>query len=260
MCMWKSHIKLGVEYALREKRGPAVPLQRVRIVEHIRGNRWKAEWIDPNPGLVHFVESGHLLSPWKEHKAFLKEETDERRLREHNDRAGYKRDSPLDNALHEVFESVGDKDVSYWRGVLGGPAEAIDRLRARAGIEPGKHSPSAYTDRRGVLRLPFDEALDVARRFAAAEPATVLIVIEGTERKWAREAATPGEEHMAGLLNEFRASWALIRQWAGQDAAVAQREAEIQRLERLVWDAIYAMQKAGLDREASRLRRAIERQ
>jgi hypothetical protein len=244
MCMWKSHIKPGVEYALRERRGPAAPLQRVRIVEHIRGNRWKAEWIDPNPGLVHFVESVHLLAPWKEHKAFLKEEADEARLREHSERSGYKKDSPLDKALHEVFESVGDNDISYWRGVLSGPVEAIDRLRTRAGIEAGKHSPYAYTDRGGVLRLPFDEALDVARRFSAAEPATVLIAIEGTERKWAREAAMPGEEHMASLLNEFRASWALIRQWAGQDAAVAQREAEIQRLERLVWDAIYAMQKA----------------
>ena len=87
--MWKSHIKPGVEYALREKRSPAAPLQRVRILEHIRGNRWKAEWVDPNPGLVHFVESGHLLAPWKEHKTFLKEEADEGRLREHNDRAGY---------------------------------------------------------------------------------------------------------------------------------------------------------------------------
>src|SRR5215475_7235804 len=110
MSMWKAHIKPGVEYALREKGGLAAPVQRVRILEHIRGNRWKAEWIDPNPGLVHFVESGHLLAPWKEHKAFLKEEADERRLREHNERGGYKRDSPLDNALHEVFESVGDKD------------------------------------------------------------------------------------------------------------------------------------------------------
>jgi hypothetical protein len=66
-------------------------------------------------------------------------------------------------------------------------------------------------------------------------------------------------EHIVGLLNECRASWALIRQWAGHDAAVAQREAEIQRLERLVWDAVYALQKAGLDGEAARLRRAIER-
>jgi hypothetical protein len=64
---------------------------------------------------------------------------------------------------------------------------------------------------------------------------------------------------LATLLNEHRASFALIRQWAGHDAAVAQREAEIQRLERLVWDAIYVLQKAGLDKESNRLRRAIER-
>src|SRR6185436_15685214 len=109
------------------------------------------------------------------------------------------------------------------------------------------------------LRLPFDEALDMGRRFCSAEPATVLIGVETTERQWAREAATPGEEHMTSLLTQYRASWALIRQWAGHDAAVAQREAEIQRLERLVWDAIYVLQKAGLDSEAARLRRAVGR-
>ena len=255
--MWKSEIKPGVEYALREKRGAGVPLQRVRIVGHIRGNRWKAEWIDPNPGLVHYVKSGDLVALWKEHKVFLKEEADEERLRERSGRQGYKKDSPVDNALHAVFESVGDRDVTYWGGILSGPPESIDRLRVRVGSETGKNSPYAYINRRGVLRLPFDEALDMARRFCAAEPATVLIGIETTERKWAREAATPGEEHMTALLTEYRASWALIRQWAGHDAAVAQREAEIQRLERLVWDAIYALQKAGLEREASRLRRAV---
>ena len=35
--------------------------------------------------------------------------------------------------------------------------------------------------------------------------------------------------------------------------------AEIQRLDRLVLDAIYALQKKGLDSEAARLRRAIEK-
>ena len=64
---------------------------------------------------------------------------------------------------------------------------------------------------------------------------------------------------MVSLLNEYRAAWALIRQWAGYDAAVAQREGQIQRLERLVWDAVYALQKAHLDSEAARLRRVLER-
>ncbi len=62
---------------------------------------------------------------------------------------------------------------------------------------------------------------------------------------------------MIELLNGYRAAWALIRQWAGYDAAVAAREERIKRLERLVWDAVYALQKAGLDSEAARLRRSL---
>jgi len=80
--------------------------------------------------------------------------------------------------------------------------------------------------------------------------------VEATERKWESDIRR-GEDYVASLLNEHRAAWALIRQWAGHDAAIAQREAEIKRLERLVWDAVYALQKAGLDTESDRLRRAI---
>ena len=40
--------------------------------------RWSG--FEPNPGLVHYVESGQLVATWKEHKAFLKEEDAEIRL------------------------------------------------------------------------------------------------------------------------------------------------------------------------------------
>jgi hypothetical protein len=55
--MQKSDIKAGTEYALREKRTLGTPFQRVRVIEHVRRNKWKVEWIDPNPGLVDYVES-----------------------------------------------------------------------------------------------------------------------------------------------------------------------------------------------------------
>ena len=100
--------------------------------------------------------------------------------------------------------------------------------------------------------------MELARKFCAAEPATILAGVEATERKWAQEARQPGEEYVVGLLNEYRAAWALIRQCAGHDAAVAEREEQIKKLERLVWDAVYALQKAGLDSEAARIRRALE--
>lgn len=256
--MQKSDIKAKTEYALREKRTSGTPLQRVRVVEHLRRNKWKVEWIDPNPGLIDYVESGQLIVPWKEHRAFLKEEANAERLREHNERHGYDReDSPIVEALQQVFESVGD-DIDFDKGSVVGLAESVARLRARAGIGASQESPVAYVDRQGRLHLPFDVALDLGRRFCAAEPATVLVGVEATEREWTHKAKR-GEDYIVTLLNRYRASWALIRQWAGHDAAVAQREAEIQRLERLVWDAVYALQKAGHDGEAARLRRAVEK-
>lgn len=257
--MQKSEIKPKVEYAFREKRVPGIAFQRVRIIEHIRGNKWKAEWIEPNPGLVHYVESGQLIVPWKNHKAFLKDERNAEQLHEHNKRHGYQRESPVAEAVEEVLASVGER-VDFLHGVLSGPPEAIERVKARAKMEPQTHSLGAYTDRFGMLHLPFDECLELARRFSAAEPSTVLVRVETTERQWEQEARRPGGDYLVGLLNETRPSWAIIRQWTGHDPAVAQREAEIQKLEKLVWDAIYALQKAGLDSEAARLRRAISAQ
>src|SRR5215813_447788 len=116
--MDKAHIKIGEEYGLREARQPGAPLQRVRILEHVRGTKWKAEWIDPNPGLKDYVESKHLVVRWKERKAFLQDEESERRLQQENARLGYESDdAPVPSAVQQVFESVGD-DVSFYRGVL----------------------------------------------------------------------------------------------------------------------------------------------
>jgi hypothetical protein len=257
--MLKSEIQIGKDYALREKRASGTPFQRVRILEHIRGTKWKVEWVEPNLGLVHFVDSSWLICRWKDHKAFLKEEENAERLRKHNEQQGYRNDdSPVALALSVVFESTGD-EATFYRGTLSGPPAAIDRVRARARVEEGKNSPAAYIDRRGELHLPFDEAVELARRFCAAEPAPPLAKAESVERKWAEEARHPDGDYLVGLLNEYRAAWALVRQWAGLDAAVAEREAQIRKLERLVWDAIYMLQKAHLDDEASKLRRALER-
>lgn len=255
--MHKGEIRPGNHYAIREK--PGGPVQRVKILEHIRANHWRAEWIEPNPGLVHFVKSSDIVATWKGLKAFLREEAAKAVLRKRNEAIGFKEGSPLDKAISCVFEATGD-EASYFRGTLSGRLEALDRLRARAGVPLGRASGDAYVDRAGTHHLPFDDALELARKFAAAEPMAVLVDVEATERKWAREAADAGGEYMVSLLNEYRAAWALIRQWTGSDPAIAQREAEIQKLERLVWDAIYALQKAGLESEARRLRRAIGRE
>lgn len=256
--MQKSDIAIGKEYAIRESRKPDSPLQRVRILQLVRGKKWKAEWIEPNPGLVDYVESNNILVRWKDHKALLRDEEHERQLQEHNQRSGYQASSPMDNVLGQICESIGEPGVSGYGGVLTGPPDAIERLKVRARVHQHKTYLYAYVDRHGMAHIPFDGALEIAKAFCTAEPSTVLVPIEATEREWTQKASQPGGEYIVGLLNEYRASWAIIRQWAGLDAAIAQREARIQQLERLVWDAIYALQKAKLDDEAHRLRRAIE--
>jgi hypothetical protein len=255
--MLKSELKAGVEYAFREKRVSGTPLTKIKLLEHVRGNKWKAKWIDTHPGLVDYVTTAQILVPWKEHKKFLQEETDLAHLRDYNLSHGYDGNFPVCEALQQVFESVED-EISYDRGILQTTLESLNRLRARSRLSEYTLQSPAFESRDGFLRLPHDQAEELARNFCMAEPAPVLIGIETTERNWSMDVARPGNEYLVPLLNQYRASWAIIRQWCGSDAAVAERDKRIEILERLVWDAIYALQKAGLDTEATRLRRTID--
>ena len=107
---------------------------------HVRGNKWKAEWIEPNPGLVHYVESRLLVSTWREHKTLLTEEVQQTRLKMQGEQDGYSKGSPLDTAMYSVFEGVSD-DVRYSNGVLSGSPEAMARVKTRAGVDVNKQSP-----------------------------------------------------------------------------------------------------------------------
>jgi len=127
--MWKSEIKPGTEYAIREQ--PSAPYQRIKVLEHIRGSKWKVKWIDPNPGLVDFIESKMIIVRWRELKALLKDEARERELREYDKKAGHKEGSPVALAVDEVIgatnETLGDQ-------------ESVARLQARAGLNPPRHA------------------------------------------------------------------------------------------------------------------------
>jgi hypothetical protein len=256
--MEKAEIVIGEEYAIREKRIMGSPFQRVKILEHIRHNKWKAKWVDPNPGLIDYVESTQIIISWRHHKAFLRDEENAVGISERNRREGYKAGSPIAEAVFQVFEEMGDDIMCRGDDISGSP-EAFSRILVRAKVGGKAESPGSYTDRNGRLHWTFKAGMELAQSFCAAEPATVLVAIEATEREWATKASRPGEEYIIPLLNQYRANWAIIRQWTGHDPAVAEREAYIERLQRLVWDAIYALQKAGFDHEAARLRRVVER-
>ncbi len=203
--MVRSEIRVGEEYVLREGKAPDAPLQRVKIIQHVRGKKWKAEWIDPNPGLIEYVESQKLVVRWKDRKVFFQEEEKARQLRADDERHGFDDDSPVDNAVTQVFESIGEKDLQYYRGILSGSLEALHRVRGRANFDRKKSSAFAYTDRFGTVNVPYAEALELAKAFCAAEPNTVLLNTEGTEREWVQEASHPGNEYMRSLLGHHPA-------------------------------------------------------
>lgn len=45
--MLKNQIKKGIEYAMREKRVAGAPLERVRVLEHIRGTSGEPNGSNP---------------------------------------------------------------------------------------------------------------------------------------------------------------------------------------------------------------------
>lgn len=257
--MDKKEILPGEEYALREPVKPGVEFQRVRVLEHVRGSNWKVEWIEPNPGLVDYVLSKNFIVPWKQRSAFLRDERNSQTLNYAIENRFPGNDSPIASAVDDILNAMGEGPaLSTWSGVFRYDPDALERVSTRAKIEPPTHH-AGYKDRKGQHFLPFECALALAQAFAAAEPTTVLDYIDGLERKYAQEARQPGGSYMGGLLSEWRAQWALVRQWASHDAAVAAREERILELERLLTQTMWDLRRPGVDPErvASRIDRAL---
>lgn len=55
----------GSEYAFREKRKPGTPFQHIQILQDIRNNKWKSEWLEPNPGLITTSNLLRLSNPFQ---------------------------------------------------------------------------------------------------------------------------------------------------------------------------------------------------
>lgn len=258
--MQKAEIKVGEEYAIREPAKKGVEFQRVKALEFVRGNKWKVEWVDPNPGLVDYLASKNFIVAWRERTAFLRDEKRAEELARANEAAGFPGDEhPLARAVDVVLDTVGDRDVHCYRGVLNSNGDALDRLAARAGVEISKE-PAAYTDRFGTAHHPWSTALEVAQHFAAREPRTVLDDVDSSEREWSLKAREPGGNYITPLLNEYRAAHAIVRQWAGHDEAVALREERINELERLLTSVMWDLRRPGAEPEriAARIERALK--
>jgi hypothetical protein len=248
----------GKEYAPREASVEGGEFQYVRAIERVRGSKWRVEWIEPNPGLVDYAKSIAFICPWSERKKVAKDERNAARLKEEIAKSWPGEYHPLDNAVNAVLDSTGE-DLIVYRGILSGPLDMFERVAARAGLQ-WSDGVNSYTDRYGKCHHSWNKALELAKAFAAAEPHTVLLHIDIKERNLEIEAAEPGYSYLLSLLEEYRAAWAIVRQWASFDADKQRLHEEIKRLRDLLDQTVWKLRtsKDEPERVANWLSRAIK--
>jgi hypothetical protein len=249
-------IHTGQDYGYRDHPKRRDELQRVKVLEKVRA-KWKVEWVEPNPGLQDYVKSVQLVVPWGKRRAFLKDEENWDLLVEACSRSWPGHDHPLSEAVDLIIDSTGEPGICVGNhGELTSRADTLGRVLQRSNLELVLEKP-AFRGSDGELRLPFDSAVTLARAFAAAEPQTVLLEVETSERRYEQEAREIGNWHFVPLVQRWRAGWALCRQWAGFDEGLAQRDREIERLRRIIDDFGHELRRSGQDELAARLQRKV---
>lgn len=250
---------IGRRYAYREKRTTASPLLKVKLVDKVgRKGKVKIRFEDgPHPGLEEYASTRQLLVPWGERRALMRDEERAARL-EHHVRGGA--DRALIEAANAVLASTGEPGAG-----VGGPITALEeaelqRILDRGGLktEPAEIHPLAYRDRHGDIHLPLDAVVAVARAFAAAEPETVVRYVDDEEEELRIRGNQPGERWFHQYLRELSPGFSLARQWAGLEQEGQMLRAEIARLRMLVSRAAEDLKRAGDERRARRLLRALE--
>ncbi|MDX6647122.1 MAG: hypothetical protein QOK40_2849 [Miltoncostaeaceae bacterium] len=246
----------GHFYAFRERRGTDVPLRKVKLIAKVgrRGHVKVRHEDGPHPGLEEYVQTRQIVVPWGERKALVQDEERAARIQR-----AVKRDSAREEAISAVLASSGEPSAcaGAWVSM---PEDEIQRIVDRAGLadHPVALHPLGFVDRHGYVHLPLDGAERLARAFASAEPANVLLYIDDREEELRRGGNVPGDRYLHDVLRQYQPGWALARQWAGFDRAVEELQKEIVRLRSLVFRAAGELEDAGAEEKARRLRRALD--
>ena len=258
--MQDSDIIVGRQYAIRLTVSAGQPLYKVRVLEKLGRKRLvKVRHLaDPHKGLEEYVQTRQFVVPWGEQRSFLRDEERLRRLKALPHKPG---DTTRRKAVEVVLDSASYS--STWMrdgGWLEMEAGELQQLADRAGLDrsPVDMHPDAYLDRMGEAHLPLEVAETLARAFATAEPETVLLMIHDDETEYEARGYEPGERFWHDYLREHQPAFALARQWPGHEQEVAQLRKELERLQSLVSSAADSVERAGDEREASRLRRALK--
>ena len=252
--MLGSDLAVGRAYAQRAKPNDAHgPLRKIVFVGPARAGKAKIRHAEGDlDGLEEWTPTRTVMCPWGERQAFLRDELRWQALQE---AAARDYDPVVEEAISTVFEATGD-ETGFIR-VWSVERERAQRLWRRAGLEgsPDQH-PLAYTDRGGRLHLPYETAFQFAQAFAAAEPEPCIHYIQEWEDRLRAEGYEPGRRVSHHVLRSIRPAHALVREWAHAGELGLLRE-ENQRLRQVLGQALEALRRAGDERSATRLDRAL---
>jgi hypothetical protein len=256
--VYGADIQVGQGYALRERRGGPV-VQAEVLAKAPRGGKWKVRHHDGDTaGLEEWVPSRLVLCPWAELPALLEDErrSDAIAGDEYGDRVTCE---AIDLVLRDASGEQSERGLlnSGCEWIMTG--DAAHRLWGRAqrqGVPEQSHQ-LAFIDRERKVHLPFRVAYQFARDFASAEPHTVLRYIEAQESQYVARGWQPGERWWHDYLRKEMPVYALARSWAGHANEIGLLQEEIERLRHLLMDATAELERAGVTREARRLRGAM---
>lgn len=274
-------------YAYRQfpkRRG--TPVLKVEILAKVKPSKRRVRFVEgQDAGQEQIVEAQTILVPWHQAEAYVRdEECLMKLLNKCEPQWSHNTNDPVVDAVNLVFGATGENDPylsdsGSEAGTAQMPLDSAKRIltRAKMNVDPLELDQTAYVDRMGILRLPFEVAVKIAKAFAAAEPDTVLISADARQRKWEDELTEP---YQVDLLQNWRAGWTLAREWAKGSNGVANRSLlemrhniqngweelwkrfadleqesaeEVQRLRGLLIEASKTLRSKGAEKDADRL-------
>ncbi len=267
-----------------QRRG--TPVYKVEILAKVKPGKRRIRFVEgKDAGQEQVVSAQTILVRWNEAEAYVRDEQCLVKLLEKcESQWSHNQDDPVADAVNLVFGATGENEPflnpsGSEAGLAHIPIDCAKRIlsRAKMPVDPLELDPTVFIDRKGIVRLPFETAVQVAKAFAVAEPETVLISADAKQRKWENELTEPYEVE---LLQNWRAGWMLAREWAKGASGVANRSLlemrhdiqngwdelwkrfaqleetstdEIQRLRGLVLEATQMLRSKGAEKEADRL-------